>query len=156
MSNQKNYSDAEKTLLSHLEYYDGQDFQEGYYISLIEDIEEHGAEQLSNIINISDDDAIKSIDNDMQAKIITHVIENIDMYASVYCSYYTGDNCIGAVSYGEQEEETVIDFNEDTDDDMGFYIVIGNDYMYYEMSSNGVCVILNEDTIKSIVNEIEN
>ena len=138
-----------------ISYYESDDFKDSYGFILLEDTQNNGVDRL--IENSKSWDIIENFEfplsEDTAHKIIDYICENFDdEFVSDYRNYYVGSDCISSVEFGEQYEEKPQGFIEDeyTGD---FYV--GDDGLYYDMSSNGVMLKITQSDAIDILQRIK-
>lgn len=134
------------------DYYDSDDFESMYLDVLHEDLINYGAERIKEHLKYYGFD--EQYDPEMIEKIHDYLIDNMEEYVDRFKNYYTGGDDVASVSFGEQEEEVPENALLEALDYAGFYVDKKGQYMYYDMSDEGIYVNVTEKDYEDIIKEV--
>jgi len=129
-----------------IDNYESDYFQEQYKQLLFEEFCQNKDEIIDKIIHIVLNEQNIKCSKLLASSIYDEILSEFNEYIDTFQNYYVGYCCLGAVSFGEQEEQ--LDgigmnlkylrhiFNKE-----GFY-VSKNNYAYYDISGSGLMVKL--------------
>lgn len=142
----------------HLEtvakYYTTDDFKDNYAHCLIEDTQNNGAERLVENSKRWWDSVISLEDAE---RVIEHVTDNYEEYVRDFRFYWVGEDSVGSVSFGEQEEEFPESIDKELfveDDYKGDFCYVSGRF-YYDMSDEGTHFKVTEDDAKTILAQLD-
>lgn len=129
-----------------IDYYGSEDFQEEYKQLLFEEFCQNKDEIIDKIIHIVLNEQNIKCSKLLASSIYDEILQDFDTYIDTFQNYYVGYCCLGAVSFGEQEEQLSgigmnLKYLRHIFNKEGFYVSKDN-YAYYDMSGSGLMVEL--------------